>query len=190
MLTRFEFDKEKDRKEPDGILYLFGSIETGTAHGIVQKVIELNRNPSVPFIQLIINSNGGYTTDGFAIIDILRWSRIPVYTTGIGLVASMGLLILMAGAKGHRVVTPRTSILSHRFRATTQGPHSNLVAFRKEEDLMHRRILDHYIRFSNLKTVEEVETHLLRESDVWLSPEEAVHFGLADEIDDCSPVET
>lgn len=165
-----------------GILYLFGSIDTGSAAQLCERVIQLNLEDSVPHIQLIINSPGGNVDAGFAIIDIMEWSQIPIYTTGIGTVASMGLLILMAGEPGHRVITPRTSILSHRFSAWSVGNHSNLVATRKEQDLTHCRIVNHYIQHTNVKTEEELNRTLLRDIDVWLSPEETVRYGIADEV--------
>jgi len=184
MISRYEFNEENRKKEENhGILYLFGEINTGAAAAVTKEIIEINRKNELEFIQLLVNSSGGYTTDGFAIIDIMRWSRIPVFTTGIGMVASMGLLVFMAGAKGHRVITPRTSILSHRFSGVAWGSHSNLVAIRKEEDLMHKRIIDHYLEFSKFDSREDVEDHLLRESDVWLTAEEALSFGVADVVE-------
>ncbi|MFH1566693.1 MAG: ATP-dependent Clp protease proteolytic subunit, partial [Gemmatimonadota bacterium] len=97
-------------------------------------------------------------------------------------VGSMALAIFMAGEKGRRVVTPRTSILSHRFSALVWGNHSELLAHRKEEDLMHRRLLEHYLQHTHLRNEEEVTARLLRDVDTWLSPEEAVELGIADVV--------
>ena len=122
-------------------------------------------------------------------IDLMEWSQVPIYTVGIGLIASMGLLVFMAGWKGRRIITPRTSILSHRYSAMAGGNHSQLVASRKEQDLEHDRTVDHYLRYSNLETKEELEKYLLRDVDTWLSPEEAVRFGLADAVEPIRPKE-
>ena len=62
------------------------------------------------------------------------------------------------------------------------GNHSELVARRKEEDLLHRRFVDHYLAFSNLASEEEVTQRLLRDVDTWLTPEEAVEVGIADKV--------
>jgi ATP-dependent Clp protease, protease subunit len=113
----------------------------------------------------------------------MGWSRLPVRTTGLGMLASMALLIFMAGNKGHRVITPRVSILSHRYSWWVMGKHSELIARRKEEDLTHTRIVDHYLRHSNIKTVDELHKSLLCDVDKWLTAEEAVTFGLADIIE-------
>ena len=134
-------------------------------------------------IQMIINSPGGSCPAGFSIIDMMEWSRLPIYTTGIGMIASMGLLIFMTGEKGRRVITARTSILSHRFSAFNFGNHSQLIAGRKEEDLEHERILTHYLTYSKIKDRPELEKYLLRDVDTWLSPDEAIEYGLADVIE-------
>ncbi len=166
-----------------GIIYISGSIDSGISQTVCQEIIEINVAGEVNHIQMIINSEGGSCNAGFAIIDMMEWSQIPVFTTGIGMIASMGLLVFMVGEKGRRVITPRTSVLSHRYSAMTIGNHSQLLAGRKEEDLMHKRIIDHYMSYSNIETREELEKILLRDVDTWLSPEEAMNYGIVDIIE-------
>ena len=180
-----ENDKEKkDRGLTDyGIIYLSGPIQEGTAEGVCKQIIEYNIKGEVNQIQMVINSPGGSCAAGFSIIDIMEWSRIPIYTTGIGMIASMGLLVFMTGERGRRVVTPRTSILSHRFSAFSFGTHSQLIAGRKEEDLEHDRIVQHYLTYSNMASQDELEKYLLRDVDTWLTPDEAIQYGLADLIE-------
>ena len=179
--------EQKDQKERGladyGIIYLSGPINEGNAESICKEIIEMNIKGEVSQIQMVINSPGGSCPAGFSIIDIMEWSRIPIYTTGIGMIASMGLLIFMTGEKGRRVITPRTSILSHRFSAFNIGNHSQLIAGRKEEDLEHERILLHYLTYSNIRDKAELEQYLLRDVDTWLSPDEAISHGLADRIE-------
>jgi ATP-dependent Clp protease protease subunit len=181
---------EKEKKENGlddyGIIYMSGAINSGVAETICKQIIEYNIKGEANQIQMIINSPGGSCPAGFSIIDIMEWSRIPIYTTGIGMIASMGLLIFMTGEKGRRVITPRTSILSHRFSAFNYGNHSQLIAGRKEEDLEHERIISHYLAYSSIKDRAELESYLLRDVDTWLSPEEAIQFGLADRIEQLS----
>ena len=180
-------DNDKEHKDGGlkdyGIIYISGPIDGGSAESVCKEIIDLNIKGAVNQIQMIINSPGGSCPAGFSIIDIMEWSRIPIYTTGIGMIASMGLLIFMTGEKGRRVVTPRTSILSHRFSAFNIGNHSQLIAGRKEEDLEHERILQHYLTYSNIRDKAELEKYLLREVDTWLSPDEALQHGLADVIE-------
>ena len=182
-MSTHEEKNDNKKNELEGMLFINGAIDNHTAESIIRDIVSLNQKDELDFIQLLINSQGGYTTSGFAIIDVMRWSHIPIYTTGLGMIASMGLIIFMAGEKGHRVITPRTSILSHRFSAGIQDSHPNLLAFRKEEDLMHERIVEHYLEYSNLKTRKQVEKLLLQDHDVWLTAEEAIQYGLADIIE-------
>jgi len=179
--------KEKEREEKGlsdyGIIYLSGVINEGTAESVCKEIIEYNIKGNINQVQMVINSPGGTCTAGFSIIDIMEWSNIPIYTTGIGIIASMGLLIFMAGEKGHRVITPRTSILSHRFSAMNMGNHSQLIAGRREEDMLHERILNHYMTYSNIKDRKELEKYLLRDVDTWLSAEEAVQLGIVDVVE-------
>ena len=178
---------EKEKKDSSlddyGIIYISGGIDGGTAESVCKQIIEYNIKAEVNQIQMIINSPGGSCSAGFSIIDIMEWSRIPIYTSGIGMIASMGLLLFMTGEKGRRVITPRTSILSHRFSSMSVGNHSQLIANRKEEDLEHQRILEHYLAYSNIKDKAQLEEYLLRDVDTWLSPEEAISFGLADQVE-------
>jgi len=179
--------KEKEREEKElsdyGIIYLSGIINEAKAESVCKEIIGYNIKGNINQVQMVINSPGGNCPDGFSIIDIMEWSKIPIYTTGIGIIASMGLIIFMTGEKGHRVVTPRTSILSHRFSAINSGNHSQLTAGRREEDMLHERILNHYMTYSNIKDRQELEKYLLREVDTWLSTEEAVALGIVDVVE-------
>ncbi len=170
-----------------GIIFLSGTISNGVSENVCKDIIEYNLSGSTDHIQMIINSPGGLCPDGFAIIDIMEWSRLPIYTTGVGLIASMSLLIFMTGAKGRRVITPRTSMLSHRYSAITWGNHSQLIAERKEQDLEHSRIVSHYLKYSNLESQEKLEQYLLRDVDTWLTPEEALEFGIVDIVEPLKP---
>ncbi|MCY3737633.1 MAG: ATP-dependent Clp protease proteolytic subunit [Gemmatimonadaceae bacterium] len=178
---------ERRGLDEHGIIFLSGGIDGGKAESICEKIIEFNVGHEVDLIQLMINSGGGECAAGFGVIDLMDWSRLPVYTTGVGMVASMALAVFMAGEPGHRVLTPRTSVLSHRFSALSFGNHSELVARRKEEDLLHRRLVDHYLAFSNLTSEEEVTERLLSNVDTWLTPEEAVEVGIADKVQQDRP---
>jgi len=166
-----------------GIIFVSGSIDEATSRDVCREIIEFNLRQNVDHIQMIINSAGGAMNAGFAIIDMMEWSALPIYTIGIGIIASMGLMIFMCGARGRRVITPRTSILSHRFSWVNLGHHSQLVAARKEEDLAHDRIVAHYQRYTSLKGRRELEETLLRDVDTWLTPKEALKYGIADIIE-------
>ncbi|MDZ4695811.1 MAG: ATP-dependent Clp protease proteolytic subunit [Deltaproteobacteria bacterium] len=175
-------DKNRDGLEDLGILYLSGSLDDHKSEALSKQIIEMNMR-TLDSIQLIINSPGGSVSAGFALLDVMAWSRLPIRTTGLGQIASMGLMVFMAGTPGHRVITSRVSILSHRFSWWAVGNHSELLMQRKEIDLTHQRILAHYRQHTRLKTDDAIQTHLLRDVDSWLTPDEAVKFGIADIIE-------
>ena len=82
-------------------------------------------------LNLVICSPGGDLSAAFALIDVMRGSAIPVKTTGIGMIASAGLLIFISGINGRRILTPNTSILSHQFTWGTYGKEHELFAAQK-----------------------------------------------------------
>ena len=183
-----EENGKKERGLSDyGIIYISGSIDDGTSESVCKEIIEYNISGKIDHIQMIINSSGGTCPAAFAMIDIMEWSRLPIFTTGIGMIASMALLVFMTGTRGRRVITPRTSMLSHRYSAMTGGNHSQLLAGRKEQDLEHTRVIDHYLRYSKIASKDDLEKYLLRDVDTWLTPEEAVEFGLVDLVEPLKP---
>lgn len=182
------FFEEQSQDQSSGIHHLFGPVELGPASDLGEQIIEANIERKLPRLQLLINSPGGNVNAGFAVIDLIHWSEIPIHTVGLGLLASMGLLVFMTGERGQRVITRRTSILSHRYSAWAAGNHSELVASRKQQDLTHCRIVNHYIQHTNVKTEAELNRTLLRDTNTWLTPEEAIELGIADQIqEDRSP---
>ena len=132
-------------------------------------------------LTLMINSPGGAVHAAFALIDVMKGSAIPVRTVGLGMIASCGILTFMAGQKGHRVITPNTSILSHQYSWGSRGKEHELFAVVREFEMSTERMIAHYKKCTGLseKKIREV---LLPPEDVWLSAEEAVEYGIADEI--------
>jgi ATP-dependent Clp protease protease subunit len=172
----------RDPLDDEGVIRLFGPVDAASASAAIEAILDHNLRPRRPFLRLWVHSPGGEVDAGFALLDLMRWSRLPIHTTGLGLVASMGLLVLMAGAPGHRTLMPRTSVLSHRFQAGSAGSHADLVAQRCQQDLVHQRIVDHYAACTGLADPARIEAELLRPTDRWLTPEEAVALGLADRV--------
>lgn len=132
---------------------------------------------------LMVCSSGGNMEAAFALIDVMRSSAIPIKTVGLGQVSSAGLLIFLAGSKGRRVLTPNTSILSHQYSWGSDGKHHELFAITKEFGLANQRMLNHYQQSTGLDH-DTIKAKLLPASDVWLSAEEALAFGICDYISD------
>ena len=132
---------------------------------------------------LMICSSGGEMSAGFALIDVIRSSAIPVKTVGLGEISSAGLLIFLAGSRGRRVLTPNTSILSHQFSWGSDGKAHELFATIKEFELTHKRMVRHYKESTGMED-EEIKRTLLPPHDVWLTAEEALAFNICDAISD------
>lgn len=134
-------------------------------------------------IKMIINSPGGIVSSAFALIDTMKGSKIPVFTYGLGEIASCGLLTFMSGQKGKRFITRNTAILSHQFSWGSIGKEHELMASVKEFNNTSRRIIEHYKRCTG-QTEATIKKYLLPAEDVWLTPKEAIKYGIADQVVD------
>lgn len=134
-------------------------------------------------MKMIINSPGGEVSSAFALIDTMKGSKIPVYTYGLGEIASCGLMTFIAGEPGHRYITRNTAILSHQYSWGAHGKQHELMARVKEFENTHKRILEHYKRCTGLSEFD-IKKYLLPAEDVWLTAKEAVKYGIADKIVD------
>lgn len=130
---------------------------------------------------LMICSEGGDLSAAFALIDVMYSSSIPIKTVGLGQIASCGLLLFMAGAKGRRVLTPNTSILSHQFSWSTEGKAHELFATVREYELTEKRMIEHYRRCTG-QSDQVIKEWLLPPQDKWLSADEALNLNICDLI--------
>jgi ATP-dependent Clp protease protease subunit len=157
-------------------------INLQTAKQTIEWIFECNFQEERPdLLNLIITSPGGDLNAAFAIIDTMRGSAIPIRTIGLGQIASAGLMIFIAGAKGKRLLTPNTSILSHQYSWGAFGKEHELFATVKEFDLTTKKMIAHYKKCSGLSEAK-IKELLLPPQDMWLSPLEAKKLGLCDEV--------
>ena len=137
-------------------------------------------DPDKP-ITMILNSPGGSVSDGYALVDIIRFIRPPVRMIGSGMVASMGISLLLSVEKGNRFTLPNTRFMLHqpRFMGTVQGAVSDLeitaAEMVKMKDKSNQEVAD-----ATGQTLEKVEKDTRR--DLWLTAEEALDYGLVDRI--------
>ena len=132
-------------------------------------------------LTLGICSPGGDLSACFALVDVMKGSKIPIRTIGMGMIASCGLLMFISGEKGKRILTPNTSILSHQYSWGTYGKEHELFAQVKEYDLTTERIVNHYKKCTGLSE-KDIRKYLLPPHDDWLSAKEAKKLGLCDKI--------
>jgi ATP-dependent Clp protease, protease subunit len=168
-------------------MVLMDEINHETVKPVIEWILHENhvRKKKHKELLLMICSDGGSIAEAFALIDVMRSSRIPVKTVGLGSIASCGLLIFMAGAAGRRVLTPNTSILSHQFSWESEGKSHELFATIKEFELTQKRMVTLYREATGLED-DVIRKVLLPPQDVWLSAEEALQYHICDAIADLS----
>jgi len=182
--------KEEDKTVPtleDHHYYIFsqdfnnGSCSDAMSFILARNLMNTKERPKQ--IKMIINSPGGIVSSAFALIDTMKGSKVPVFTYGLGEIASCGLLTFMAGEKGKRYITRNTAILSHQFSWGSIGKEHELMASVKEFNNTSRRIIEHYKRCTG-QTEATIKKYLLPAEDVWLTPKEAIKYGIADQVVD------
>ena len=172
----------------DAGMYVFmGDVEQENIKPIIEWILHENHvaKKKRKELLLMVCSEGGDMGAAFALIDVMHSSPIPIKTVGLGVIASAGLLIFIAGHKGRRVLTPNTSILSHQFSWSTEGKAHELFATMREFELTQARMLAHYETCTGLDA-EQIRKHLLPPQDIWLSAEEALALSICDDISQVS----
>lgn len=176
--------EEKDPIDQNNIYLFMEDFNNKSVKPVIEWILRKNLMPNKArpkHLTLMINSPGGDVSSAFALIDVMKGSNIPIHTVGLGMIASCGILTFMAGKKGHRTITPNTSILSHQYAWGSYGKEHELFARVREFELTTERMLEHYKKCTGL-TEKKIREFLLPAEDVWLSAAQAVEFGIADHI--------
>jgi ATP-dependent Clp protease protease subunit len=168
-----------------GIYVLIDSIDTESVKPVVEWILHENhvRKKKYKELLLMICSDGGNLEQAFALIDVMRSSKVAIKTVGLGSISSAGLMIFLAGTRGRRVLTPNTSILSHQFSWESEGKSHELFATIKEFELTQKRMVALYRDATGLED-DVIRKVLLPPQDVWLSAEEALQYHICDAIAD------
>ena len=160
-----------------------GEVTMETMKPLIDWIIaeNYNKHKRKKELTLGICSHGGDLNACFALVDIMKGSKIPIRTIGMGMIASCGLVIFISGTKGSRILTPNTSILSHQYTWGSYGKEHELFAQVKEFDLTTQRMITHYKKCTGLSE-KDIRKYLLPPEDMWLSAKEAKKLGLCDSI--------
>ena len=163
----------------DRIVMISGPIDMAVANTVVAQLLFLeSENPNAD-ISLYINTPGGDVTAGWAIMDTMQYIKPDVSTIGMGLVASMGTVLLAAGAKGKRFVLPNTQVMIHQPMAGAQGQITDMEIQLNQFQKNKKSLVKQMAEFTGRK---EKEVFDAMERDNWMSAEDAKKFGLFDEI--------
>ncbi len=161
------------------IIFLNGPVEDMMASVVCAQLLFLeSENPSKD-IFMYINSPGGVVTSGMAIYDTMEYIRPDVATVCIGQAASMGSLLLTAGAAGKRHCLPNSRIMTHQPSGGFQGQATDIEIHAKEILSLRSRLNKIYERHSG-KSLKQIEK--IMERDTFMSPDEAKEMGLIDEV--------
>jgi ATP-dependent Clp protease protease subunit len=161
------------------IIFVNGPVHDGMSSLIVAQLLHLEAENPAKDISMYINSPGGVVTSGLSIYDTMQYIKPKVSTLVIGQAASMGSLLLTAGAAEMRFSLPNSRIMVHQPSGGYQGQATDIMIHAEETLKLKKRLNEIYVRHTGqkLKTVEAA-----LERDNFMSPEDAKDWGLIDEI--------
>ena len=161
------------------IIFLSGPVNDQVSSLIVAQLLFLESEDPKKDIYFYINSPGGIVTSGLAMYDTMQYIRPDVATLCIGQAASMGSLLLTAGAPGKRFCLPNSRIMIHQPSGGYQGQATDIEIHAQETLALKRRLNDIYVSHTGQK-LSVIEKSM--ERDNFMSPEKAKDFGLIDEV--------
>ena len=163
----------------DRIVMLSEEVNSTTASLVVAQLLYLESQDPDKDIQFYINSPGGSVTDGMAIYDTMQYIKCDVSTICVGMAASMGAVLLAAGAKGKRLALPNAEIMIHQPSGGTKGQASD-IKIQAEWMLRTREKLNRILAECTGQSVEKVAIDT--ERDNLIPAEEAAKYGLIDKV--------
>lgn len=163
----------------DRVIFLVGAIDDYVSNLVVAQLLFLESENPDKDISIYINSPGGVVTAGLAIYDTMQFIKPDVSTMCIGQAASMGALLLTAGAAGKRYILPSARVMIHQPLGGVQGQASD-IAIHAEETLKIRTQLNKILAHHTGQTEEVIGKDTDR--DKFMGPEQSVKYGLVDKI--------
>ena len=161
------------------VIFLTGTVEDGLASLICAQLLFLEAENPKKEINLYINSPGGVVTSGMAIYDTMQFIKPPVSTLCMGQAASMGSLLLCAGAKDMRFALPNARIMVHQPSGGFQGQASDIQRHAEDIMKMKRRLNEIYVKHTG-QEYDIIETTLDR--DHFMTADESKEFGIIDKV--------
>ena len=169
----------------DRIVFVGGAVSDDLANLVTAQLLFLESEDPEREINMYINSPGGSVTAGLAIYDTMQFVKPPVSTLCVGQAASMGSLLLAAGAKGRRYSLPHSRILIHQVSGGFEGQASD-IEIHAREALRLREILNDILAHHTGQNAKKVEKDTDR--DNFMSAAQAVEYGLIDEVISGRPI--
>jgi ATP-dependent Clp protease protease subunit len=167
------------------IIFLTGPVFDQVSSLICAQLLFLESENPNKDIAFYINSPGGVVSSGLAMYDTMQYIRSPVSTVCIGQAASMGSLLLCAGAKGKRYALPNSRVMVHQPSGGAQGQATDIEIQAREILKLRQRLNEIYVHHTG-QAIDAIERKLERDS--YMSAEEARDFGLVDHVVEKRPV--
>jgi len=167
------------------IIFLVGPVDDNVASLVCAQLLFLEADNPTKDINFYINSPGGVVSSGLAIYDTMQYIRPDVATMCIGQAASMGSLLLAAGAKGKRYCLPNSRVMVHQPSGGAQGQVTDIEIQAREMVNTRKRLNEIYVRHTG-QNYDAIAAAL--ERDNFMSPEEAKAFGIVDDVMFSRPV--
>jgi ATP-dependent Clp protease protease subunit len=161
------------------IVFLVGPVNDQVANLVCAQLLFLESENPDKDVFLYINSPGGSVSAGLSVFDTMNFIKPEVSTLCMGMAASMGSFLLMAGAKGKRFALPNSRVMIHQPSGGAQGQASD-IEIQAREILKTREQLNRIYAERTGQTVEKIAADM--ERDTWLSPAEAKDYGLIDQV--------
>jgi ATP-dependent Clp protease, protease subunit len=169
----------EERLAEERIVFLWGPIDPGSAGGLIMRLLELQSKSPGREIHLYINAPGGSVDDTLAIYDTMQFLSCDVCTYCVGQAASGAAIILAAGTKGKRYALPHSKIMLHQPWGGVTGQASD-IKIQAEEILKAKATLNQILSELTGRTPEQIAEET--ERDRYMSPDQALEYGVVDEI--------
>ena len=163
----------------DRVIFLGSQIDDQVANAIVAQLLFLEADNPDAEINLYINSPGGSVTAGMAIFDTINYIKCPVRTVCMGMAASMGAFLLMAGTKGKRMALPNSEVMIHQPSGGASGQATD-VTIHAEWLLRTKKKMNNLMAEMTGQPLEKISRDV--ERDYFMTAEEALAYGIIDEI--------
>lgn len=186
-MSTFAAANEKKKKPADPMRWvrrsrsvlIYGPIEPKLTKEVTSQMLLLDAMSPVKPIKVYVNSPGGVADDGFALYDLFRFVRAPVYTIVTGMAASAATILMLGAERGRRLIMPHARVMLHQPSTMIRGTAADIAVSAKELIRLRKKANDLYARETG-RTVEQIEKELAR--DYWLSADEALQYRIVDRV--------
>ena len=163
----------------DRIIYIRSDFEDEMANNVVAQLLYLNSQDPEKDIYIYVNSRGGSISSMYSIYDVMNHIKPDICTVGIGQNCSAGSFILAAGTKGKRAVLPNTEIMIHELSSGFKGKANEIFNEAEKLKRLYDKMAKQYVEFTG-QPLAKIKKDMNK--DYWMTPEEALAYGLVDKI--------